>query len=515
MASLAKPQGAGDTKKVRRMRKKLEGKAAGGSISTVALLQQCTDVGVHVKPLLTPHLERHGRQPTLSAKEARHLVLHCASHSPAPRVAEVRNLPAVRAVLVVALTGVAAMTTTTATAVPPTAEEVEGEKLTVPPSTPVPAATNNHNPLDGFTDGFKQRFRLCAGLRISSGGFTVGPADGGVSTLDSGDADGGSGGGGWLKSLADAFLYAPLGEDREACPAGPFSGGKKRKNAGGHGGGGRKKKSKSNAKRHRRLAQAGQQQPAECSGGEGVSPEEKNGAAITLDNSSGEENGDDNDNHGDGEHGDDDDGSATAAASPQRDDGAEKSTEEAMAMASEMETEGQRERHQNGGEVSASGDEGEEEEENGVPPLPAIETYILSVKQLTENGFPVPSSATQDVEERAIAECPEQNEPCGPPVDRISGEVVLPTAKAAKDVIERAPKMAELEGHVQTQPLSNAGAPGGGDAGGVRVFGLDCEMCVTEAGLELTRVTLVDAQHKVLLDELVKPDNNIVDYVTR
>lgn len=498
MASLAKPQGAGDTKKVRRMRKKLEGKAAGGSISTVALLQQCTDVGVHVKPLLTPHLERHGRQPTLSAKEARHLVLHCASHSPAPRVAEVRNLPAVRAVLVVALTGAAA--------------KVE-EKLTVPPTTPVPAVANNHSPLDGFTDGFKRKFRLCAGLRISSGGFTVGPADGGASTLDSGDAGGGSGGGGWLKSLADAFLYAPLGEDREACPAGPFSGSKKRKNAGGHGGGGRKKKSKGNAKRHRKLAQAGQQEHAECSDGEGAFPEE-DGADVTQGDVSVEENGDDKDSHGDGKHGGDG-GSATAAAASRQGNGPEKSTEEAVAMASGSETEGQTEPHPNGGEANASEDEGEEEENNGVPPLPAIETYILTVKQLTENGFPLPSSAAQEVEGGAIAQCPEQNEPCGPPVHRNSGEIVLPTAEAAKDVVEMAPKIAELEGHVQTQPLSDAGAPEGGSAGGVRVFGLDCEMCVTEAGLELTRVTLVDAQHKVLLDELVKPDNHIVDYVTR
>jgi len=46
------------------------------------------------------------------------------------------------------------------------------------------------------------------------------------------------------------------------------------------------------------------------------------------------------------------------------------------------------------------------------------------------------------------------------------------------------------------------------------VTGLDCEMCLTEQGSEVTRVTLVDFQGNTLYDELVKPENAITDYLT-
>ncbi|XP_019363247.1 PREDICTED: putative RNA exonuclease NEF-sp isoform X2 [Gavialis gangeticus] len=47
------------------------------------------------------------------------------------------------------------------------------------------------------------------------------------------------------------------------------------------------------------------------------------------------------------------------------------------------------------------------------------------------------------------------------------------------------------------------------------LFGLDCEMCLTTKGNEVTRVSLVDAQGQCLLDELIKPETQILNYFTR
>ncbi|THH05849.1 hypothetical protein EW145_g4504 [Phellinidium pouzarii] len=54
------------------------------------------------------------------------------------------------------------------------------------------------------------------------------------------------------------------------------------------------------------------------------------------------------------------------------------------------------------------------------------------------------------------------------------------------------------------------------DSRPVEVFAADCEMCLTEDGKALTRISVVSyASGEVLLDELVKPPKPITDYLTK
>lgn len=47
------------------------------------------------------------------------------------------------------------------------------------------------------------------------------------------------------------------------------------------------------------------------------------------------------------------------------------------------------------------------------------------------------------------------------------------------------------------------------------MYGIDCEMCLTNAGSELTRISVVNEKLEVIYESLVKPYNDITDYLTR
>ncbi|KAG7194693.1 uncharacterized protein KQ657_004370 [Scheffersomyces spartinae] len=48
-----------------------------------------------------------------------------------------------------------------------------------------------------------------------------------------------------------------------------------------------------------------------------------------------------------------------------------------------------------------------------------------------------------------------------------------------------------------------------------KLFGLDCEFCMSELGNELTRISLVNGDSEVILDTFVQPENPIIDYKTQ
>ncbi|XP_053181468.1 RNA exonuclease 1 homolog [Scomber japonicus] len=66
-----------------------------------------------------------------------------------------------------------------------------------------------------------------------------------------------------------------------------------------------------------------------------------------------------------------------------------------------------------------------------------------------------------------------------------------------------------LDGFVATVPRrpSDTSCPG--------VYAVDCEMCYTIHGLELSRVTVVNTSLQVVYDTYVRPDNDVIDYNTR
>ncbi|XP_008334149.1 RNA exonuclease 1 homolog isoform X2 [Cynoglossus semilaevis] len=66
-----------------------------------------------------------------------------------------------------------------------------------------------------------------------------------------------------------------------------------------------------------------------------------------------------------------------------------------------------------------------------------------------------------------------------------------------------------LDGFVSTRPRhpSDTHCPG--------VYSLDCAMCYTVSGLELSRVSVANSRLQVIYDTFVRPDNELIDYNTR
>ncbi|GIY75100.1 RNA exonuclease 1 homolog [Caerostris darwini] len=182
-----------------------------------------------------------------------------------------------------------------------------------------------------------------------------------------------------------------------------------------------------------------------------------------------------------------------------------------------------------------------------------LSTYILIKEQLKENGFPLPhptelgkaviegiyASKTQfcnDPFKRTCCRCQKtyyvnvdgdyvRDEECDFHWGRLWKKRVAGTLESrytccqgdsesegccvgAGHVFEGSEAHA-LKGFVNTLPKT----PPPDEYYGI--YSLDCEMCYTTAGVELTRISVIDPDLKTVYETFVKPHNKVLDYNTR
>lgn len=114
-----------------------------------------------------------------------------------------------------------------------------------------------------------------------------------------------------------------------------------------------------------------------------------------------------------------------------------------------------------------------------------ITEFLLNPEQYIENGFSV--------------------HPC-----------LLNTAQNPETFKDQEGWVHTMVGSLEDGKVSESDIQQGSITAGREVLAIDCEMCMTgEKEFSLTRISIVSWDGSVVLDELVKPDKTITDYVTR
>eukprot|EP00211_Chloroparvula_japonica_P005057 CAMPEP_0119119880 /NCGR_PEP_ID=MMETSP1310-20130426/1181_1 /TAXON_ID=464262 /ORGANISM="Genus nov. species nov., Strain RCC2339" /LENGTH=826 /DNA_ID=CAMNT_0007109339 /DNA_START=48 /DNA_END=2525 /DNA_ORIENTATION=- len=132
---------------------------------------------------------------------------------------------------------------------------------------------------------------------------------------------------------------------------------------------------------------------------------------------------------------------------------------------------------------------------------------ILTMADLLTHNFPVVSS-----EESSGVD--------GPPLAGTESLVPPPPFRSSRPALDDAMNQLRMYTSLLEQGGKEAAVPPASIGSflkpnaPIRLFAIDCEMCMTNAGLELTRVSVVNDRFELVYDTFVCPDNPITDYLT-
>ncbi|KLO10132.1 hypothetical protein SCHPADRAFT_916486 [Schizopora paradoxa] len=127
-----------------------------------------------------------------------------------------------------------------------------------------------------------------------------------------------------------------------------------------------------------------------------------------------------------------------------------------------------------------------------------IESFVVSPQRMLANGYPLPTYAVRSLQSSNTSDGKET----------VREDDVTSALKEMQ-------KSMESEGWIETPEWPSTSESNQED-GTPEIIAVDCEMCLTSEGKELTRCCFISfSTGEVLFDMLVKPHREILDYLTR